>query len=90
MTCEEYIIKRLERAEDDARNIRDSYEKSCKRIRVLEDQLIKIADNFRYEEKDESKYVTSKKCLYFENSEDKEFYQIIKSWMQLDMEDLPF
>ncbi len=89
MTCEEYIIKRLERAEDDARNIRNAYERNLRRISDLEDQLSTIADNFKIDGENE-KYVTTKKGLYFENSSDKQVFQIIKNWMQVDKEPLPF
>lgn len=89
MTCEEYIIKRLERAEDDARNIRNAYERNIKRISDLEDQLAAIADIFKLDGENE-KYVTTKKGLYFENSSDKQVFQIIKNWMKVNEEPLPF
>ena len=89
MTCEEYIIKRLERAEDDARNIRNAYERNLRRISDLEDQLSTIADAFKIDGEDK-KYVTTKKGLYFESSSDKQVFQIIKNWMKVDEEPLPF
>ena len=89
MTCEEYIIQRLERAEDDARNIRNAYERNIKRIEDLEEQLATIADNFNIGGEEE-KYVTTKKPLFFENSSDKQVFQIIKNWMKVDEEPLPF
>ena len=88
MTCEEYIIKRLERAEDDARTIRNAYERNIKRIEDLEKQLAAIADIFKLGGEGD-KYVTTKKSLYFESS-DKQVFQIIKNWMKVDEEPLPF
>ena len=89
MTCKEYIIKRLERAEDDARNIRNAYERSMEKIEDLEDQLAAIADIFKIDGAESEKYVTTKKGLYFESS-DKQVFQIIKNWMKVDEEPLPF
>lgn len=89
MTCEEYIIKRLERAEDDAKNIRNAYERNIKRIEDLENQLKTIAENFNIGG-DNELYVTAKKALFFEDSNDKKVFQIIKSWMKEDVEPLPF
>lgn len=94
MTCEEYIIKRLERAEDDARNIRDAYELLTKRIQIMEEQLIKVANCFEMNESKEvgMKYIHAKEICFWDDGKQKEIFDIIRTWMDdnQDQENLPF
>lgn len=90
MTCEEYIIKRLERAEDDARNIRNAYERNVKRLEALEDKLLKIAKCFKPEEAHKKYYTPKKSCFWIDD--DKDVYDILSEYCEEEqpIEDMPF
>ena len=88
MTCEEYIIERLERTERDCKNIRDMYERNCKRLKDMEDKLIKIANLFDEETSTacNKKFLKAKNLFIWED-DFKEEYRIIKEYMDLRQED---
>ena len=94
MTCEEYIIRRLEKAEDDARSIRNSYERQAKRIQDLEEQLLEVANCFEMCESKEAgmKFMHAKEVCFWDDGKTKKAFDIIRTWIdnKQDLENLPF
>ena len=81
MTCEEYIIKRLERTEGEVRDFKSAYDHAERRIMMLERQLNKIADFFEIEHSDAcDKNYFRINSPYIWEDDNKELFETIKEY----------